>query len=68
LLQNGDSQGLKAFIGESALWVAHQAVQLHGGMGMSDELGIGHGLKRIMLLSKLFGDSASDLAAFAKAV
>lgn len=67
LLKNGDAQGLKAFIGESALWVAHQAVQLHGGMGMSDELGIGHGLKRIMLLSKLFGDPASDLAAFAKA-
>lgn len=67
LLQDGDVQGLKAFIGESALWVAHQAVQLHGGMGMSDELGIGHGLKRIMLLSKLFGDPASDLAAFAKA-
>ncbi len=67
LLKNGDAQGLKAYIGESALWVAHQAVQLHGGMGMSDELGIGHGLKRIMLLSKLFGDPASDLAAFAKA-
>jgi alkylation response protein AidB-like acyl-CoA dehydrogenase len=67
LLQNGNVQGLKAFIGESALWVAHQAVQLHGGMGMSDELGIGHGLKRIMLLSKLFGDPASDLASFAKA-
>jgi alkylation response protein AidB-like acyl-CoA dehydrogenase len=66
LLKAGDVQGLKAFIGESALWVAHQAVQLHGGMGMSDELGIGHGLKRIMLLSKLFGDPASDLAAFAK--
>ena len=62
-----DVQGLKAFIGESALWIAHQAVQLHGGMGMSDELGVGHGLKRIMLLSKLFGDPASDLAVFAKA-
>lgn len=67
LLKGGDVQGLKAFIGESALWVAHQAVQLHGGMGMSDELGIGHGLKRIMLLSKLFGDPASDLATYAKA-
>jgi alkylation response protein AidB-like acyl-CoA dehydrogenase len=67
LLKGGDVQGLKAFIGESALWVAHQSVQLHGGMGMSDELGIGHGLKRIMLLSKIFGDPASDLASFARA-
>jgi alkylation response protein AidB-like acyl-CoA dehydrogenase len=67
LLKGGDVQGLKAFIGESALWVAHQAVQLHGGMGTTNDLGIGHGLKRIMLLSKLFGDPASDLAAYAKA-
>jgi hypothetical protein len=34
---------------------------------MTDELGIGHGLKRIILLSKLFGDPASDLATYAKA-
>ena len=56
---------VKAQIAEAATWVAHQAVQLHGGMGMSDELGIGHGLKRIVLLSRLFGDPASgfrDLA------
>ncbi len=59
--------GLKSFVAESALWVAQQAVQLHGGMGMTDELGIGHGLKRIILLSKLFGDPASDLATYAKA-
>ncbi len=59
--------GLKAFVGEAAIAVAHLAVQMHGGMGTTDELGIGHGLKRIMLLSKLFGDPASDLAAYAKA-
>jgi alkylation response protein AidB-like acyl-CoA dehydrogenase len=59
--------GVKAYIAEEALWVAHQAVQLHGGMGMSDELGIGHGLKRIMLLSKLFGDANAGFADFAKA-
>jgi alkylation response protein AidB-like acyl-CoA dehydrogenase len=57
----------KAHIAEQAIWVAHQAVQLHGGMGMSDELGIGHGLKRIVLLSKLFGDPASGIAQFARA-
>jgi alkylation response protein AidB-like acyl-CoA dehydrogenase len=59
--------GLKAFVGESAIAVAHLSVQMHGGMGTTDELGIGHGLKRIMLLSKLFGDPASDLAFYAKA-
>jgi alkylation response protein AidB-like acyl-CoA dehydrogenase len=59
--------GLKAFVGEAAIGIAHLAVQMHGGMGTTDELGIGHGLKRIMLLSKLFGDPASDLASYAKA-
>lgn len=58
---------VKAFVAEEAIWVAHQAVQLHGGMGMSDELGIGHGLKRILLLSKLFGDPASGIADYARA-
>lgn len=58
---------VKAFVAEEAIWVGEQSVQLHGGMGMTDELGIGHGLKRILLLSKLFGDSASGIAAFAKA-
>lgn len=57
----------KAHIAEQATWVAHQAVQLHGGMGMSDELGIGHGLKRIVLLSKLFGDPFSGIRDFAQA-
>ncbi len=62
-----EMRGLKAFVGEAAIAVAHLAVQMHGGMGTTDELGIGHGLKRIMLLSKLFGDPASDLATYARA-
>jgi alkylation response protein AidB-like acyl-CoA dehydrogenase len=56
---------VKAQIAEAATWVAHQAVQLHGGMGMSDELGIGHGLKRIVLLSRLFGDPAFGIREYA---
>ena len=68
LLQPGVSaEGVKAFVAEEATWVGQQAVQLHGGMGMTDELGIGHALKRILLLSKLFGDPASGYAQLAKA-
>ena len=59
--------GLKAFVGEAAIGIAHLAVQMHGGMGTTDELGIGHGLKRIVLLSRLFGDPATDLATYAQA-
>jgi hypothetical protein len=58
---------MKAFVAEEALWVGQQAVQLHGGMGMTDELAIGHALKRIVTLSKLFGDPAGGLAAMARA-
>jgi alkylation response protein AidB-like acyl-CoA dehydrogenase len=58
--------GIKALVSDDAIWVAHQAVQLHGGMGTTDDLGIGHGLKRILLLSKLFSDPASGMAAYSK--
>jgi alkylation response protein AidB-like acyl-CoA dehydrogenase len=58
--------GIKSLVSDDAIWVAQQAVQLHGGMGTTDDLGIGHGLKRILLLSKLFTDPASAMAAYAK--
>ena len=61
------THGCKAFVGDGALAIGHEAIQLHGGMGVTDELAIGHAHKRILLLSKLFGDSASDLWSFAVA-
>lgn len=59
--------GAKAFIGEQADRVAREAVQLHGGMGVTDELAIGHAMKRVLLLSRLFGDADSALADYAEA-
>jgi alkylation response protein AidB-like acyl-CoA dehydrogenase len=59
--------GAKAFIAERALAIGHEAIQLHGGMGVTDELVVGHAHKRILLLSKLFGDPAADLATYAEA-
>ncbi len=44
-------------VGEAAVEVAEEAVQLHGAMGMMDELPIGHFLKRVFALSQTFGDS-----------
>lgn len=67
LLPGTPAESIKAFVAEQVQWVAEQAVQLHGGMGMTDELTIGHGLKRILLLSRLFGDPSSGLGAMAKA-
>ena len=40
----------------SARLVGSQAIQLHGGMGMTDELAIGHYYKRLTLCETLFGD------------
>lgn len=47
---------LKVKLAEAGRFVSQQAVQLHGGIGMSDELGVGHHFKRLLLLSKLYGD------------
>ena len=61
------SAGAKAYIGEAVDHVAREAVQLHGGMGITDELSIGHAMKRVLLLNRLFGDIDTSLAEFAQA-
>lgn len=63
----GRAAGAKAFVGEAAMRIGLEAVQMHGGMGQTDELAIGHALKRVMLLDKLFGDQAHCLRHFARA-
>ncbi len=59
--------GSKLFISDAARQVAHEAVQFHGGMGVTDELLVGHGLKRIQFLSRLWGDPDCAAALWAKA-
>ena len=61
------ASGAKAKIGYAARFVGEQAVQLHGGMGMSDELNVGHYLKRILAINIQFGDPAYHLMRFAGA-
>lgn len=63
----GQYAGAKAFIGDGATTIAKKAVQFHGGMGITDELAVGHAVKRIILLDRLFGDAASNLAEYAEA-
>ncbi len=46
----------KAGIGERARFVGQNAVQMHGGMGVTDELRVGHYFKRISLIDLTFGD------------
>ena len=59
--------GAKAYVGEAALAVAHTAVQMHGGMGITDELLIGHALKRLRVLTLTFGDGAVALDEYRRA-
>ncbi|MBV9561179.1 MAG: acyl-CoA dehydrogenase family protein [Bradyrhizobium sp.] len=47
----------KASIGRSGLFVGQQCVQLHGGIGMTQECAAGHYLKRLMVLDMLHGDA-----------
>lgn len=59
--------GAKAYIGENVDAIAREAVQMHGGMGITDELAIGHALKRVLVLARLFGDVDTVLAEYALA-
>ncbi len=59
--------GAKALIGENAEAIAREAVQMHGGMGITEELAIGHAMKRVMVLARLFGDTDTVLAEYALA-
>ena len=47
---------LKAQIGRAGRSIGDSAIQLHGGMGMTDELNIGHYFKRLTMIDTLFGN------------
>jgi alkylation response protein AidB-like acyl-CoA dehydrogenase len=54
----------KALVGKSARTVGHGAVQLHGGMGVVDELIVSHYFKRLTAINTTFGDADHHLARF----
>jgi alkylation response protein AidB-like acyl-CoA dehydrogenase len=58
---------VKVQVGRAARFVGEQAVQLHGGIGVTEECAVGHVLKRLTVLEAEFGDSDRHLAAFARA-
>jgi alkylation response protein AidB-like acyl-CoA dehydrogenase len=60
------ASGAKSKVGYAARFIAEQAVQLHGGMGMSDELNVGHYFKRISSINVQFGDPAYHLMRYAQ--
>lgn len=58
---------LKVQIGTGGRRVAQEAIQLHGGMGMTDELSVGHYVKRLTAIDALFGNADRHLLAYARA-
>jgi alkylation response protein AidB-like acyl-CoA dehydrogenase len=55
----------KVVIGQAGRYVGQQAVQLHGGMGMTEELKVSHLFKRLTAAQLMFGDSDTHLQRYA---
>jgi len=67
-LRRRDVSAAKCYVGKAARFIGQQAVQLHGGMGMADELAVSHYFKRLTLIDMTFGDSSHHLAAVSDAI
>ncbi|HEY1258363.1 MAG TPA: acyl-CoA dehydrogenase family protein [Stellaceae bacterium] len=55
----------KVGIGHAARFVSQNAVQLHGGIGMTEEYAVGHYFRRCMVIEHMFGDTAHHLSRIA---
>ena len=58
----------KVGVGQASRFVAQNAVQLHGGIGMTEEYAIGHYFRRCMVIEHMFGDPAYHLSRLADQV
>jgi alkylation response protein AidB-like acyl-CoA dehydrogenase len=59
--------GAKVQTGTSGRFVGEQAIQLHGGIGMTEEYVAGHYFKRLTMIDQTFGDVDHHLDRFAAA-
>ncbi|MBV9376563.1 MAG: acyl-CoA dehydrogenase family protein [Alphaproteobacteria bacterium] len=58
----------KVGVGQASKFVSQNAVQLHGGIGMTEEYAIGHYFRRCMVIEHTFGDTAHHLSRLADQV
>ena len=56
----------KVQIGRSGRFIGQQAIQIHGGIGMTMEASIGHYFKRVTMIDALFGDADHHLGIVAE--
>jgi pimeloyl-CoA dehydrogenase len=52
----------KMLVSRHGTFIAQQAIQLHGGIGMTIEYAAGHCLRRLTVIDQLFGDGATHAA------
>ncbi len=55
----------KAYLGKASKFVAQQAVQLHGGIGVTEELDVGHFFRQLTAFGSLYGDRNRHLERYA---
>ncbi len=48
---------LKMLLGKNSKLIGGEAIQIHGGIGLTDELNVGHYFKRLMMINMTFGDA-----------
>jgi pimeloyl-CoA dehydrogenase small subunit len=58
----------KVGVGQAARFVSQNAVQLHGGIGMTEEYAVGHYFRRVMVIEHSFGDTGYHLSRLAAEV
>jgi pimeloyl-CoA dehydrogenase small subunit len=58
----------KVGVGQAAKFVSQNAIQLHGGIGMTEEYAVGHYFRRVMVIEHSFGDTAHHLSRLADRV
>jgi alkylation response protein AidB-like acyl-CoA dehydrogenase len=56
----------KVQIGRSGKFIGQQAIQLHGGIGMTMEYKVGHYFKRVTMIDTMFGDAGHHLRVLAR--
>lgn len=57
----------KVQVATGGVFVAGQAIQLHGGIGVTEELNVSHYYRRLYVIARQFGDAEMHLARFATA-
>ncbi len=63
-----DTAALKVQTGRAAQFIGRQAIQIHGGIGMTDELDVGHYVKRLTVIDGLLGNGRFYLQKIASAL